>query len=130
MPLPDSTRFHSNSNNDADSSEPMDLSSSKKHQRSSAANPEAPITKKQCEARQCEQNSDLPALDFTDKAIESYGKMHHYLSVCNCTTCIKKLFEQKITSRNAPKCQCTTCRPYWLYEAGHISDLYNRIIKK
>ena len=78
----------------------MDLSSSKKHPRSSAANPEAPITKKQCEARQCEQyvdplqsyakirhltgtqcetrqceqNSDLPALDFTDKAIESYGK--------------------------------------------------------
>ena len=151
-PLPDSTRLHSHSNNDdADSSEPMDLSTSKKHPRSHAANPEVHITKKQCEQYaeslqsyakirhltatqcetvQCEKNGVLPALDFTDKAMESYAKMHIYLSVCNCTTCIKNLFEQKITSRNAPKCQCTTCQPYWFYEAGHISDLYNRIIKK
>ena len=137
-PLPDSTRLHSHSNNDdADSSEPMDLSSSKKHPRSSAANPEVPITKKRCtltpircETQQCERNAHLPPLDFSDGSIESYSKMHHYLTVCNCPICIKKLFEQKITSRNAPKCQCTTCQPYWFYEAGHISGLYNRIIKK
>ena len=130
-PLPDSTRPHSHStDNDTDSSEYMDLSANKNQPRSSTPNPEVTVTKKhctaspiRCEARQREQNAYLPALDFSDSSIESYVKMHHYLSVCNCPICIKKLFEHKITSRNASKCQCTTCQPYWFYEGGHISDL-------
>ena len=136
-PLPPSTRPHSHSNDDTDSSEPIDLSTSKKQPRSSAANPEVPITKKRCtltpircETQQCERNAYLPPLDFSDGSIESYSKMHHYLTVCSCPICIKKLFEQKITSRNASKCHCTKCQTYWFYEAAHISALYNRIIKK
>ena len=130
-PLPDST-----SSDDADSSEAMVLSNSKEHARSSAtidvppSNPKVPVTKKRrtlppnrCEPRQCEQYERIPSLDFIDNPRQSYTKMHHYLCVCNCQICIKKLFEQKKTSRIAPKCQCKclcrTCQPYWLYDAEH-----------
>ena len=81
----------------------MDLSTNKKQPRSSTPNPEVTVTKKhctpspiRCEARQREQNADLAALDFSDSSIESYVKMHHYLSVCNCPICIKNSLNRKL----------------------------------